>query len=483
MRTISTALISLMFILNTFTGRSQVDVSSFTTTGSGYSTAALTDYQTVGINPANLGWKRNDHSFNLGIGEIGFSIYSEPLKRTLVNDLFNDDVYFSAEEREEAARNFTESELIINGEGSGLGISFQDEKTGGFGFMIRENAFWSSNLNDQSAEFLFKGYNASYFDSLAVNANGDTVGYATEQLQLVSELFEGTRISLLWYREYNLSYGRSILNRENFTLFAGAGIKYLRGYGVFDYRYEDGELKAYSSLNPVFDVDYDTYSPSRIEGDDYQSVGDGFAFDLGLSMLIQKKLRIGMAVNNIGSITWDGNVYEGEDGLIENIETNGIDNYDIFEEGQNIAVENTNWGEWVGLEEKKVSLPGRFRTGAVYYLNQNVEFGGDVILSLSDKPGHYNKPVIGLGSRIYAVRWFRASAGVVTGGNFGISIPVGLSFIPVRNQHFTWELGLAINDITTYFQQENPTVSLALGLMRFSFWDIRKMSKNIETTD
>jgi hypothetical protein len=138
---------------------------------------------------------------------------------------------------------------------------------------------WNSNLNETSSEFLFFGYNAPYFDSLAVNFNGDTIGYATQAMKLVSELFEGTSLSLLWYREYSLGYGRNLFSAPDFTLYGGVGLKYIKGFGVFDYKYDnDGNLLAYSALNPVFEVDYDTPSPSLIEGNDYQSVGNGFGF-------------------------------------------------------------------------------------------------------------------------------------------------------------------------------------------------------------
>ncbi|MCD4734813.1 MAG: DUF5723 family protein, partial [Bacteroidales bacterium] len=246
-----------------------------------------------------------------------------------------------------------------------------------------------------------------------------------------------------------------------------------------------GKLLAYSSLNPVFEVNYDTPSPSMINGNEYKSVGNGYGLDFGLTFEIFKQLRIAVAINDIGSIKWDGNVYEGEDGLLENIETAGLNNYNIFEEGQNIAVENTNWGEWEGLKEKTVELPTRFRGGATYQLNKKIEFGTDFAVPVKkDVPGGYDKIIWGMGTRIFPVKWLRCSAGVVTGGNLGVGIPLGISFFPFNNKQFSWELGIAISDVTTYFKQDNPNVSLALGLIRFSFGNIRDLNgENIEVQD
>ena len=48
---------------------------------------------------------------NIGFGESSVSIYSEPLKRTLVNDLFDANKKFNDSERQEAVSNFTDAKL------------------------------------------------------------------------------------------------------------------------------------------------------------------------------------------------------------------------------------------------------------------------------------------------------------------------------------------------------------------------------------
>jgi hypothetical protein len=87
----------------------------------------------------------------------------------------------------------------------------------------------------------------------------------------------------------------------------------------------------------------------------------------------------------------------------------------------------------------------------------------------TDAPGAYDKLIAGGGVRAMPVKWFRASAGIVSGGNTGTSFPIGISFFPFNRSSFTWEIGFATNDISTFFQQDKPTVSLAFGLFRFSF--------------
>jgi len=77
----------------------------------------------------------------------------------------------------------------------------------------------------------------------------------------------------------------------------------------------------------------------------------------------------------------------------------------------------------------------------------------------------------------YFMRVIRGSIGVVSGGATGTNIPMGISFFPFNNESFSWELGVAVKDITTYFKQDNPTVSYAMGLLRFSFGSLERENR------
>ncbi len=462
---------------------SQMQSGAFTVTGAGYSTSVVTDYQCVGLNPANLGWKRNNHLMNIGFGESGVSVYSEPLKRALVNDLFNTNKSFTDTERQEAVTNFTDAKLQMEGSVGAFGLSFQDEKMGGFGFIIRERMMWDSNLNEESADILFNGYNASYFDTLVVDfESGDTIGISFDPKQ-VTDLFEGTRLEVLWFREYNFSYGRSIINRENFSIYGGVGFKYIEGYSVFNYTYQDGVLKAFSALNPTLGVDYDADSPSKINNNEYQAVGKGWGLDFGLSVLLFKNLRVGVSMTDFGKINWDGNVYKGKSAILSDLESGGINNYNIFTLQETLSADDMKWGEWEGLENKETDLPMNFRAGASYLLKNKFEFGTELYLPINQVPGAYDKVIVGFGTRITPVKFLRISAGVVSGGATGTNIPMGITVIPFNNESFSWELGFAVKDITTYFSQDKPTVSYAMGLLRFSFGSLKKENRFQDSND
>jgi hypothetical protein len=462
---------------------SQNMIGSFSATGAGYSSTVLTDYQTVGLNPANLGWKHNSHLINFGIAETGFTVYSEPLKRSLVKELWgsNENQLNTLEEKDEAAELFSNTRLEVQGSVDGIGLSFQDEKIGGFAITAKEKLYWNSKLGDMVADIIFKGYNADYFDSLAVSPEGDTVGWATVPA-LLSDLIENTRISLQWYREYNLSYGRSIINKENISIYAGVGFKYLEGYNMFKFGYEEGnEYIAAAALNPAVGIAFGP-TPSAVEGNKYQAIGHGWGLDFGISAFLFKQLRIAASLIDYGSITWDGNVYTVSNDFVKNITDEGLNSYSIFDLQNTGSFDNLKWGGWEGAESYTTDLPMNMRFGASYILKNKYEFGTDVYVPMNKTaPGAYTNTMFGLGTRLMPVKWMRFSAGFVYGGETGYAIPAGISFFPFNNSSFMWELGFAIRDVATYFDQTKPTVSVALGLLRFSFGNLSKKSAGSET--
>jgi len=462
---------------------SQTEMNSFTSTGSGYATSTINDYQSLGINPANLGFSRNDHSMNIGFFEFGGSIYSEPLtKQEIYSDLYSNPITLDEDGKIEAADAFTNTRMISSASVLLVGFSYQDEDIGGFAFNVRQRFTWHSLLNENAANYLFLGYNDIYFDSAAIE-NGDEVGYSTDP-QYATQLYEGSNNHMLMYTEFNLGYGRKIIKEEDFGWYLGVNLKYILGQAMARYYQEEsGRLLANSSLSPGFGVEYSgegVYdgTVNNLEGDGLKTVGTGFGFDIGTTLEIKQKLLIGLAVNNIGHIKWTKNVYEGWDGGVWRIDTPGINNYNIFEEGQLI---NTDNGPppldttIVGISDLKIKLPMHFRGGLSYTFNEYVEAGIDTYIPLGEKvPGSFEAPVYSIGARANPADWVQLSIGIVSGGKFGTNVPFGATFYPLRNEKNTWEIGIATRDMLTMFKQNNPTVSYALGFLRFSFGNNRE---------
>ena len=148
-----------------------------------------------------------------------------------------------------------------------------------------------------------------------------------------------------WIREFNLSYGRQVVANEDIALYAGVGLKYLRGIAVLDIRAENGELDAFSAISPVFGIDYGDSAVAANPSADTtkrgnffpKSAGQGFGLDFGINVIIKEKFKIGFAVNDIGSMEWDVNVFEAKDNTLTDMRSSGFDSYNLFQEAEGIV--------------------------------------------------------------------------------------------------------------------------------------------------
>ena len=467
----------------------QAEMSAFTATGkAGVATTFVTDYQSMGINPSNLGWKsKNEKMISLGLLEVGFSIYSEALaKSELVQSFKTGNTEFTTAEKIAAAEEFTKTDLSMNFDLQWIALAVQPtEKSGGFAFGVKERFQWFSNFGETLSQILFLGYQAEYFTKLILN-DGDTIdnlanlpdttiakivkGYC-DLPQKFSDIIADSRMSMAWYREYNLSYGRRVVEADKFSLYAGIGLKYLTGLALLDIRTTGGNLEAFSAITPAFGINYGDSvadnNPSTIKSRGFlpKAVGKGFGLDIGISAIFFEKLKVGVAINDIGSITWDGNVYKAADDQLVDMTSAGFASYNIIKEAEGIMGDSGIFN-WSGIQDKKLNLPTNIRLGASFMPNEKFEVGFDLVMPMNKAAGNYQKALLAIGLDVIPVPWFKVSTGFAVGGNYGFNLPFGILFSLGEG---TWEMGVASRDIITFFSQKSPTLSASVGLLRFRF--------------
>lgn len=475
--------------------QAQHERSVFSATGrAGVSTSFVTDYQAIGINPANLGMppKYEDRYISFGIGEWAHSIYSEALTKTdLRQSILNfDSDEFTYDQQVKAAKSFVDAGLSMNADIGILAVGVNTKKLGGFAFSVNERFQWYSKFNETTSDILFRGYNADYFIQ-KIMSNGDTLlpsdpnfnpdsvikGIATVPL-MFSQLMDGTTITMSWRREYNFSYGLKLVSimsgegedkTEKIALYAGAGVKYLSGMAIVDIGAEGGKFHAMSAITPAIPVEYGKagdMNPSTVKGDGLppKSVGSGLGFDFGVTLALNNKLKASAAITDMGSMTWNGNVYEAHDTLLIDSKSAGFKSYNIFSEATELMGDSGIF-TWGGVVEIKEKLPTIFRLGGSFALSEKFEIGLDAVAPVNDASGNLEKPLIAIGGDVQPLPWLRASTGFVTGGNYGFNIPLGLTVI--MGEGGTWEMGVATRDVMTYISQNKPTLSFAFGLLRF----------------
>ncbi len=485
-------------------GFSQLEGSSFTNTGRGAVTSFATDYQAIGINPANLGWEYRFDGKQIAVGanEFSYSLHSTALTKDTLRGLFSslirgENQEFTQQQKIQAAQDFANEGLAMNLDYGSIGAAYMNEKIGGIGFRINDRVQWYSILGPTASELLFEGRTASYFDVLNyVEYDSATMQYDTTQIQnhdnidedslanvvsgmstnpfKYSTLLEGTQISFNWIREYNLSYGRRVIGGDEsaFSLYAGVGVKFVQGIAMIDIESDGETLTAFSAMSPGFDIDYGSAAlsnpsalPNQTSGLIPNPVGKGWGFDFGVNAVIGQKLKIGMAVTNIGSVTWDGNVYSARDTLLTQSTNPGLNGYNIFNQLDDVVGDNGPFA-WDGLASRKVSLPTMVRAGASLIFSEKAEIGVDLLLPTNEVPGSIEGAMFAFGGDITPIPWLNLSAGFVTGGNYDFQIPCGITFVAGGG---TWEAGVASRDAITFFVKNGPTLSLSMGFMRFRF--------------
>lgn len=453
----------ILFIsLNVKPLSAQGEGSTFLTTGRGAATTTVTDYEAIGINPANLG-RDLPFKVSVGLAEVGFSLYSEALLRSDLRDiLFNFRGIDLTEVQEEVfSQDFVESGQAIDLDAKLIGMGLNLRNGGGLAFDIQANASGNLIFNDFGSSLIFQGFDfENYFDTLIL-LFGDTTGVASTP-QKISSLFKGTRIGLTTTAEFNIAYGQELWSNYDYRLLGGIGARYIMGTGIFDFRVEDDELKGFSSLSPGFIFELDSLNSSLAQqGDGFKPVGHGFGFDLGLS-LENDRTSFGLALTDLGLIRWTGNVVSWNDALIDSLAFSGINTINIFDELDLFIQEQLF--ETNGEEAKTSILPAKMRAGIGYRATEELDIGAEIIIPLNDAPDNLQAVFASAGAEYCFARLFNLSAGVAVGGNYDVRVPAGFT---VKTR--VWEGGIATRDLLTLFGERKPTISMAAGFLRFKF--------------
>lgn len=487
------------------------ELTSYAATGrGGIATTFATDYQAIGVNPANLAIRKSfrDPKITFGFLEGNISFFTEKITfNQILKSYFpkafnnNQNYQFTYSQKEQAARDLTNKPLSTTINATLFGFHISSEKFGGFAFSIRDRLDFYSKTNSTISEILFLGQNASYFTSLLLS-NGQTIpnspdlspeirdqvvfGFRPEDESLTyGEIMNNSTIQMLWTREYNFAYGAKIIDSYNVQVFAGVGGRYISGISLIDLESKDNQFIGETiALSPSFPITgFDIPSPTSVG---YQPkngfgrfafpkpIGHGYGIDLGLNIVIKRNLYLGASLVNYGKMNWTGNVYNLTDGILAQTQGTGFDNYNFVD----YSPETFQLGgdgsalSWEGSAKFQDDLPAMVRAGASYEFFKTAHLGFDVVIPLNpDAPGSLASTMYAIGGDLHLNRRFSISSGISTGGNqeFNINIPFGLIY-NARKGHY--EAGISTQDISSFLgdiEGGGNNISFALGFLRFKF--------------
>jgi hypothetical protein len=495
-------LISIGIFSITTNAFSQTQGISYSAAGKGVATTFVTDYHSLGINSSALGWGTGykGKRFTMGLTEFGLGVYSDSLNsdklkkfyRSVRNEITNKNTgdTLNWNEQQNAIADYAQSKISIFANYNWLGFSFQTEKFGGLAFNVSENYRWYSQLNESTTDIIFRGKLSNYFDSITVVMNGDTTSIAngnnisqdtlsnviegTMSLPLnLSQITNGSEIRAVWNRHYSFGYGRKLFGKDSvFAVYAGIGGRYIQSVAMFNMVSDENGLVMYSSVSPNFNIDYGSVANSNISTFKEKGktlpkvVGNGYGIDLSASIIIFNKLKIAAAVNNIGKVTYDRNVYQVNDTLLTRVSLAGLSDYNVTQ-SINQLLNDGGILTLKGREKYTVKNAADFRFGASMEFGKILNVGIDIVAPFNnDNPGSIANPVYSVGGEIRPVKWLALSVGYFGGGIYKNNIPVGINFILKDGGY---EFGISSYDALTFFTKNSNSISAAFGFARFRF--------------
>ncbi|MBF9142076.1 DUF5723 family protein [Hymenobacter properus] len=446
----------------------QNELSNFSATGrGGVINTFATDYQVIGINPANLG-RNTDFKVAFTIAETGVGAGSQSLTRsTFKNILYNGKQGLTPADRTTLVQQLSgENVLNLNADVTTLGLAVTlPNGLGGIAISNRQRIAGHLALNKNAADVIVNGKSAASLQPYYAYASGNVT--PTGQTIGVAAFLEGTAIQAAWTSEFNIAYGLQVVNKTGFQLSAGVGYRYIQGIGIADVRTTGGTLYAYNALSPLFNIDYGNLATGNNfnleSGTGFKPVGSGNGFDFGLAAEIGKIVRVGASVADLGSMTWTGNVLQAQDQKLQQVNSEGLSTYDVITEiSKQFSNTESTLFTYEAAKERKADLPAKLRLGGGVRISQFFEAGLDVTLPLNKVAGNLTSPFVGLGVDYKPLNWIKLSSGFTDGAGYGKSLPLGLTFVtPV------WEIGVSTRDVVGLVSENSPYSSVAFGLLRF----------------
>ncbi|HET8962439.1 MAG TPA: DUF5723 family protein [Chitinophagales bacterium] len=439
----------------------QTDGTSYINTGrGGTATTFATDYQAIGINPANIDSFANHTFLAIGFAETGVSFYSEALKKTDVRTmLFGRKNPITSQEAKELGQAFAEEGMTVNYDMRAFGLGFKIGKAGALAFAVDLHASHYSILGEQASALIFEGYNyANYFDTIVITPQ-DTFGVANNPVSLY-QLAKGTRIKGAADMTFNAGWGMQVYENEFIKVRLGVGAKYVLSYAYFDLNATENSLGGYNAFsNNPFDLT-SGQTPSQIYNN-YKPVGKGLGFDVGANITLFKDLDVGISVVNIGTMNYTANLISFNDYVLDTVSFSGLSATNPVDMMYDIVNEE-NLIQYNGLKKLSVSMPTTLRFGIGYRLTNNLQLGADLVMPLLQVANSYPAAYLGLGAELRVLKILKISSGISMGGGYKSAIPFGLGL-----DFGLWEIGIASRDVTTWFGLSSPYVSATAGLLRF----------------
>ncbi|MFI5135342.1 MAG: hypothetical protein ACHQD9_05780, partial [Chitinophagales bacterium] len=219
------------------------------------------DYQSIGVNPANLGIYNDDgeSKVNLGFFDSHGLFYSDALPKSEVLSALFGRHQLSADEKVSIAELFLESGNSFSAEVDPVNIAIQFPKVGGFGFSWRERFSGSAIFTTPLADIVFNGIHSQYIDTIFTDIIGQQIGLLGANYD-AGQLFNGSDLKFNWLREFNLSYGRQLIGNDFLKIYLGGSLKFLQSNATADISFNADTISGFAAFSKLFNIDYANFT-------------------------------------------------------------------------------------------------------------------------------------------------------------------------------------------------------------------------------
>ena len=426
----------------------------------GIGTTLNQDYNSVGINPANLGMVTSGKPVvTFGLIGLDAGVTTNAVGFSSLKQFFSDSIPY----QQVLANGFANHGATVGLDIMPVGISVQIPKIGGFAFTVQDKFIMNMYMNPTFASIVFNGFNSSYFTSV-VEDSGQKEG-VTNNPQSISQAFNGSYIKGSFTQTYALSYGTRILKIGDNSLYIGGSLKYVKGFAFANgYIDANGNLVGFLSYSTTFSNLGDSAvakpNPVTMATTGPATAGTGEAFDLGATLAIGDNIRVGASVTDVtlSDIDWSGVTYEVINSYVDSLKKyagvgsllkGGLKSTLVFEHPSSF----------------KEPMPTQFHLGGSIFLIKKFEVAADIDAPLNSVGGNIEDPIFTLSGGYVVGNALRVTLGFQHSAYTSISIPIGIVIGTGKNA--TWQWGVSYADLTNLFRSNSVSLGGSFFFLRF----------------
>ena len=407
--------------------------------------------------------------------EGGVVLQTPLLNGTKLVDAFGSETSYNLADRRALAQSLANNTTSAQVDLRWVGWSRHGSK-GGWAWSVEDRYSATVKPTLALAEFALLGPAASIYDATLLS-DGSVVpvdsltneqfemaeqGISNGPLPLVNTLLDGGSFAVQHVRSYGAGFGLRLIQSRALTLSFGLGAKYYRGTGYYEVDVEN--QTAFAAFNRGFGTEL--VAEGATLGSALRPSGFGVALDLAVRAEIAGLWFASLAINELGSMDWQGESYSLQ---------NPVGDWNSWNETQGGVLDLLNQGlSPTALfleatpERRVVALPTRARLNGGLRLGNRakvgVEFAAPLNQALLRQPTE-----IGIGGQT-RLAGFEIMGGWRWQQDNGIRTPLALIWAPKGRPG---QLGLATGDILGFLEPERRwswgwsytrTLSAARGL-------------------